>query len=57
MSITLKAACTCKHQHQDTLYGKGVRICTPIRNKNAMAPQQGRCTVCLKTHDIKSNKE
>lgn len=52
MSKTLKAACTCKHEFQDKTYGKGVRICTPVLNKNAHTQQQGRCTVCGKIHNI-----
>lgn len=48
-----KAICNCKHEFQDQQHGKNVRVCTPIRSKNALAAPQGRCTVCLRVHDIK----
>jgi len=32
--------CTCKHEVQDELYGKGMRVITRDKNKNP------RCTVC-----------
>ena len=54
MSKTIKAACNCKHEFQDQQHGKGVRVCTPVRSKNPLAQQEGRCTVCLRVHAIKS---
>ena len=53
MSQTLKSACNCKNEFQDKTYGKGVRVCTPVRKKNPLQEQQGRCTVCLRVHDVK----
>ena len=52
-----KAICNCKHEFQDQQHGKGVRVCTPVRNKNALATPQGRCTVCLRVHDLKEVKK
>ena len=57
MSKTLKALCNCKHEFQDKQHGKGLRVCTPVRNKNALATPQGRCTVCLRVHDLKEVKK
>lgn len=56
MSQTLKSACNCENEFQDKTYGKGVRICTPVRKKNPLSEQQGRCTVCLRVHDVKGGK-
>jgi hypothetical protein len=32
--------CTCKHEFQDEVYGKGMRVITRDKDKNP------RCTVC-----------
>jgi len=37
------APCTCKHEYQDKLYGKGMRVWT----RGGTVPQpQNTCTVC-----------
>jgi hypothetical protein len=37
--------CSCKHEYQDKLYGKGNRVCNEtIKNKL-------RCTVCQREHE------
>lgn len=52
MSTTYKMQCTCKHEFQDKVYGKQVRLATPC--KGAPAGQQSiRCTVCLKQTQVK----
>lgn len=35
--------CTCKHETQDSIYGFGMRVHTPVRK---MASGSWRCTVC-----------
>jgi hypothetical protein len=40
---TKKLPCTCSHEHQDLIYGKGIRL------MNLRAGDAGyRCTVCSK---------
>lgn len=46
--------CDCKHEAQDRLHGKGMRV------HNEMKPSIGgkreaRCTVCLKTKAVKGS--
>ena len=52
---TAKVVCTCPHDGQDALHGKGVRVA------NATAKQDKdyadvRCTVCKKIHRVNINK-
>lgn len=35
--------CSCVHQYQDNLYGKGNRVCNPMKKDGDC-----RCTVCGK---------
>lgn len=37
--------CTCKHDHQDRLYGPGKRVHNPMA-KSKVVEQSYRCTVC-----------
>ena len=37
--------CTCEHEEQDKLYGKGKRLCNPKDKKD-----EYKCTVCGKVH-------
>jgi hypothetical protein len=39
--------CTCKHDYQDRLYGKGNRLFNPCKPKEKAI--WGRCTVCGNT--------
>ena len=43
----MKVKCTCQHEGQDKLHGKGIRIATPVNKK---VPKEFRCTVCSKEH-------
>jgi hypothetical protein len=38
--------CDCSNNFQDTRYGKGKRVHTPLRKKMPTASQEWRCTVC-----------
>lgn len=40
--------CSCKHEFQDSMYGKGNRVSTPMKNG------QLRCTVCGTLHGTAS---
>jgi hypothetical protein len=40
--------CTCKHPFQDSLYGVGNRVTTPMRSG------QAKCTVCGTVHGSQS---
>lgn len=35
--------CTCKHEYQDQVYGKGMRVCNPIGKSQDSGY---KCTVC-----------
>lgn len=41
--MTTTKPCTCKHESQDALHGKGIRV------KNLTKDKKHRCTVCGKT--------
>ena len=43
---TIIAKCTCKHEYQDSIYGKGNRLWNHAPAKGAK-PRRYRCTVCL----------
>ena len=49
---TRVSQCSCKHEHQDKIYGKSMRLMNNAPAKGAK-PNRFRCTVCLKEHDIK----
>lgn len=36
--------CSCQHEFQDSLYGKGNRLCNPCKKQEHLF----RCTVCKK---------
>ena len=38
--------CNCKHEQQDSMYGKGNRVC----NSTSDVPVKWRCTVCRTEH-------
>jgi hypothetical protein len=46
--------CTCSHDYQDAVYGKGKRVMNPI-GKDAKGTSDGthKCTVCGKKHRSK----
>lgn len=48
---TVKHSCTCHHEYQDLLYGKGKRVMnsTAKQDKDYM---EVRCTVCSKVHRL-----
>ena len=39
--------CVCKHEEQDKLYGKGLRLANSCKEKKG-AGNEWRCTVCKK---------
>ena len=41
--------CSCKHESQDKLYGKGMRVFNPFVLKSGGIKY--RCTVCLKERE------
>ena len=53
MTASYKMNCTCKHDYQDTQYGKGIRLATPCKGSNSPDRQTIRCTVCLKQIEVK----
>lgn len=51
--------CTCNHQFQDEVYGKNMRVTTPVnksKEKGTNKLREVRCTVCGKTHQVSSNQ-
>lgn len=47
----LRVKCKCSHEFQDQLYGKGVRVCTPVERTRVQGKlQEKRCTVCGTIH-------
>jgi hypothetical protein len=45
--------CECKHEEQDKLYGKGMRVHNPAPQKGA-SPNRVRCTVCRKERNAEN---
>ncbi len=43
--------CNCKHESQDSIHGKQMRVMNPTTKANGNK-QVFRCTVCGKSHDI-----
>lgn len=41
--MTIKAKCTCKHEFQDSMYGKGIRLFNSCGDSKITGY---RCTVC-----------
>ena len=37
--------CTCQHEYQDEIYGKGNRVHNPLKTSQHEQPKY-RCTVC-----------
>lgn len=49
----MKVLCNCKHEFQDSKYGKQVRIATPVNKSFDNVSKKLRevcCTVCGKSH-------
>lgn len=46
MGATKIVKCSCSHEYQDKLHGKGNRVA----NKSAATPPKYVCTVCGKEH-------
>lgn len=53
MATTYKMQCTCKHEYQDQIYGKEIRLATPCKGSNSPDRQTIRCTVCTKQTEVK----
>jgi len=48
----MKVKCNCKHEGQDKLHGKDIRIATPINSSKTLGQlKKVRCTVCGSIHD------
>lgn len=45
------AKCTCVHESQDQLHGKGNRVHNPAASKAGTSKTKWRCTVCGKEHE------
>lgn len=52
MAQVKQCECSRKHEYQDTKYGMGKRVVTPIAKKSSTDTQRYRCTVCA--CDLKS---
>lgn len=50
MDKTPVIACSCKHEFQDSVYGKGQRMTTPNNKEQAKKNFVVRCTVCGREH-------
>jgi len=46
-----KVACTCEHQAQDKLHGRGVRVANTTA-KQDQSVVEVRCTVCKRLHRV-----
>jgi len=57
MSMTKILPCNCKHEFQDKLYGKGMRVHNQMTKENKLG--DWRCTSCGKPKEghTKSEKE
>jgi len=52
----MKYNCTCKHEGQDKLHGKGTRIFNAAFGKGGAFRDRYRCTVCLSLKTIHKDK-
>lgn len=50
--MTEISTCSCFHEVQDSIYGKGKRLFN-IATKKGAKPKNFRCTVCKKEKDIR----
>lgn len=48
---TVIKSCTCRHDYQDEVYGKGKRVMNRTSLKKVSTPR-ARCTVCQAVHFI-----
>ena len=53
----MKYSCTCKHDSQDKLHGKGIRIFNAAFGKGGAFRDRYRCTVCLSLKTIHKEKQ
>ena len=55
---TAKIACSCKHEQQDEMHGKGVRIANTLAKSAADKSHevQVRCTVCGAIHRVNESQ-
>ncbi|ARM71097.1 hypothetical protein pVco7_gp108 [Vibrio phage pVco-7] len=49
----MKVKCDCKHEGQDELHGKGMRVANKISSKDG---NMVRCTVCKKESRVSEKK-
>lgn len=52
--MSQQVKCSCKHEFQDSEYGKGMRACTPVmksKDPKSGKVQRVRCTVCAAERD------
>lgn len=53
MKTVAYVKCTCVHEQQDALHGKGIRLMNALKTKDPKDPRREvRCTVCSKIHTI-----
>lgn len=54
MDQTRIVKCDCKHQFQDSRYGPGMRVTTPVNKEQQQKRFVVRCTVCGREHSLGS---
>lgn len=52
---TARVQCSCVHEQQDKLYGKGVRVANTTAKSDGVSVEV-RCTVCKQTHRVTPDK-
>lgn len=52
---TFKVICKCKHDFQDTVYGKNVRLANPTSKIYPDGMIDVRCTVCNVIHKVRKD--
>jgi redox-regulated HSP33 family molecular chaperone len=52
---TARVSCTCSHEQQDKLYGKGIRVANATSKQDTTSIEV-RCTVCGKLHRVSLEK-
>ena len=50
---SFKVQCKCKHDYQDQIHGKQVRVANPCKGCNTPGQTNVRCTVCGTVYTIK----
>jgi hypothetical protein len=51
--MAYKVKCSCKHKHQDELYGANIRVANPTTKAFPDGTLEVRCTVCNAIHKVK----